>query len=223
MEGEAAGTASRGIRLQHIGERVMHEPALLLSVAYLTTSALGLWASYWFYLPFGIPIFEYMQPSDLLVAGLRDPAYLLLVLLGIALIWLQRRYEDYRFGHPERLARLRRHWWARIFVVPRWRERMARNKDTWWRSAVRLVAVPYVALWLVFAYVQWQAQDLAAGRGTVVELAYAGDGEVQPGHPLLLGTTANWVFVYWPARHRAEAIAQQSLRGLAYPPLSPPH
>jgi hypothetical protein len=25
----------------------MHEPALLLSVAYLTTSALGLWASYW--------------------------------------------------------------------------------------------------------------------------------------------------------------------------------
>src|ERR1700712_5166079 len=89
------------VALQRVGRRMLREPALILSLAYLSTSALGLWANFWLYRPFGIPVFEYMQPSDMLVAGLRDPAYLLLVIGGFALSWVFRWWERWRFTNPE--------------------------------------------------------------------------------------------------------------------------
>ena len=128
---------------------------------------------------------------------------------------------DFAFADAQRLARLRAHWWGRVFLVPRWREKMVRHQEPLWRRSIRLIALPYVALTLIFLYVQWQARDLIRGAGTPVALSYAGDADVQAGHPLLLGTTAAWVFVYWPEQHRAEVIAQQSLRSLAYPAVPP--
>jgi hypothetical protein len=219
MQEETITASSRYMLWRRVGRKLVHEPALLLSVAYLATSALGLWASYWFYRPFGIPIFDYMQPSDLLIAGLRDPAYLLLVALGSLAIWLKYRYDDFRFASPERLATLRSHWWGRALVVPRWRQHIEQRETPWWRQLLRLLSLPYLALMLVYIYVQSQAQYVASGKGTPIELTYAGDATPQVGHPLLLGTTAAWVFVYWPDQHRAEAVAQQSLRSLRYPKL----
>lgn len=64
--------------------RLRREPSMLVTVAYLAVSFLGLWASYWFYRGFGLPILDCMQPSDYLVAGLRDPVYALLMLGSIA-------------------------------------------------------------------------------------------------------------------------------------------
>lgn len=219
MQEETIAGASRYMLWRRLGRRLAHEPALLLSIAYLATSALGLWANYWFYRPFGIPIFDYMQPSDLLIAGLRDPVYLLLVALGSLVIWLKYRYDDFRFASPERLLRLRSHWWARVLIVPRWRESIEQREMPWWRQLLRVLTLPYLALLLVYMYVQSQAQHLAAGQGTPIALSYAGDAAPQADHPLLLGTTAAWVFVYWPQQHRAEAVAQQSLRSLTYPAL----
>jgi hypothetical protein len=50
-----------------------------------------------------------------------------------------------------------------------------------------------------------------------VSLVYAGAQAPVSEPAILVGTTASWVFVYWPQRHGAEAIAQQSLRSLVYP------
>ena len=67
--------------------------ALLFTTAYLLVSALGLWCSYWFYRGFGVSILDYLQASDFLVAGVRDPVYIGLLLLGtyLALLWVSAR------------------------------------------------------------------------------------------------------------------------------------
>lgn len=210
-------------QLRRFGGRVLREPALLLSLAYLATSALGLWASYWLYRPFGIAIFDYMQPSDLLVAGLRDPVYLLLVLVGFLVGWGTGALDRYRFADAERVRRWRTRWWGRMLWVPRWRERMAAVRSRGFRRFLRLAVMPYLALMFVYIYTQYQAEQLARGLGTPLQVRFAGDAAAEAGHPELLGTTSAWVFVYWPHRRRAEAIAQQSLRSLAYPPVAPRH
>jgi hypothetical protein len=207
---------TRGGALLRAGRRALREPALLLSLAYIAMSALGLWASYWLYRPFGIPIFQYMQPSDILVAGLRDPAYLLLVAAGFGFFVLVRWWESWRFDHPDRVDRLRRHWFGRLWA-PRWRERV--NKSEIGRALFGIAFVVYLAFSMVLWYTQRETDGLLRGDGQQVELVYAESGPmVEPA--ILVGTTANWVFVYWPRQHRAEAIAQQSLRSLIYPPAS---
>ena len=101
--------------------RLSHEPTLMLSAAYLGVSFLGLWASYWFYRGFGLPILEYMQPSDYLVAGLREPVYALLLLASVAIAWGVSWPETWRRQHPERVEALRAHWWGRlVFPESRW-------------------------------------------------------------------------------------------------------
>ena len=57
-----------------VWRRLRREPSLMVTVAYLFVSFIGLWSNYWFYRGFGLPVLEYMQASDYLVAGLRDAA-----------------------------------------------------------------------------------------------------------------------------------------------------
>lgn len=94
--------------------RALREPTVLLTATYLAASAIGLWASYCFYKPFGIPILDYMQPSDFLVAALHDPMYFLVVIIGAALSWLGSRIDVFREGRPERVAVLRERWWGTL-------------------------------------------------------------------------------------------------------------
>ncbi|HEY0178710.1 MAG TPA: hypothetical protein VGC30_03630 [Dokdonella sp.] len=207
-----AGTLAR------TAKRALREPGVLLSLAYLAASALGLWASYWMYRPFGIPILEYMQPSDVLVAGLRDPTYVALVALSFAFWQLVRMWERWRFENPERVERLRRRWYGRLWA-PLWRERLRRSAIG--QALFGIGFATYLTLWFVYWYAQTETERMLQGRGTAVELTYASADAPSAEPALLIGTTANWVFVYWPQQHRAEAIAQQSLRSLRYPVAAP--
>lgn len=204
--------------LLRAGRRALREPALLLSLAYLAMSTLGLWASYWLYRPFGIPIFEYLQPSDILVAGLRDPMYLVLVASGFASSALIRLWERWRFDHPDRVERMRAHWFGRLWA-PRWRERV--NASVLARALFAIGFVIYLGFSLVFWYTRIEAERILRGEGTPVVITYA-DGKAATAEPaILIGTTAGWVFVYWRQQRRAEVIAQQSLRSLQYPAIVP--
>ena len=119
----AAGTAAREeLPLVIRGwRRMRREPSLLLPMAYLFVSFIGLWANYWFYEGFELPILEYMQASDYLVAGLRDPAYALVLLAMFALSVLISAPDIYRRHHPERAEAWRRKWWGRVvFPENRW-------------------------------------------------------------------------------------------------------
>ncbi|MEO7876802.1 MAG: hypothetical protein ABIR62_11870 [Dokdonella sp.] len=210
--------ATQDSALRRASRRALGEPAFLLSVAYFAMSALGLWASYWLYRPFGIPIFQYLQPTDILVAGLRDPMYLVLVAAGFALSAIIRRWERWRFAHPDRAERMRAHWYGRLWA-PRWWERI--NASTFTRALFSIGFVIYFAFALVISYTRMQADRILRGDATHVVITYADGTAATAGPAILVGTTAGWVFVFWPQQKRAEAIAQQSLRSLQYPAIDP--
>ena len=90
--------------------RALREPTALLTATYIAASAIGLWASYCFYRPFGIAILDYMQPGDFLVAALHDPMYFLVVLVGVVLSWLGSRIDAFRERQPARVETFRERW-----------------------------------------------------------------------------------------------------------------
>lgn len=87
------------------------EPALIVSAGYVLISLLGLWSSYFFYLRFQLSILDYLQISDFLVAGLRDPAYAGILAGGILLAILVGWPDTLRRRNPAQVDALRaRHW-----------------------------------------------------------------------------------------------------------------
>ena len=217
---QAPSDSARRRRLgERLGRHLYNEPALWIPIAYLCTAALGLWASFWYYRPFKIPILQYMQAGDFLVAGLRDPIYFLLVLGSFAIGWLTSRVDVWRERDPQRLERLRRHWWGRM-LAPRWQE------HRWWigsrmsASSALAASVIWATMWLVLGYVEGRADSLLEGKGTQIALHFAGIDSAGAQSALLIGTTAEWVLVYWPDRHAAETIPQQSIARIGYPEAS---
>ena len=88
-------------------------PILFVTLGYIALSFVGLWASYWFYAGFGLPILEYLQASDFLVAGLRDPIYFVVLAGAAAFAWLVNWPERWRIRNPEKSELLRGRWWGR--------------------------------------------------------------------------------------------------------------
>lgn len=200
----------------HLGRILQREPVLLVTLAYLLVSALGLWASYWFYARFGIPILAYMQPADLLVAGLRDPWYLAIVLAAAAFAWLVNRPQWLHRHDPVRYAQLRTRWWWRLVLAKdpawlwNWMRRRLLGRFGWNGFSLQTglaLGIAWVTLWFTLSYVTARAQDIREGNGDRVLVTMAGASLPLAGEGRLLGTTSGYVFVYWPGSRRAEAIS----------------
>ncbi|MBO9717322.1 MAG: hypothetical protein J7507_11070 [Pseudoxanthomonas sp.] len=201
---------------------LLREPSLLVATSYLFVSFIGLWASFWFYRMFGLPILEYMQASDYLVAGLRDPAYAALLVFSALLAALISWPEFYRVREPERVATLRRRWWGRLlFPEHRWLR--------WQGLGMAPVTGVVFAVFLGMvcactAYVATRAVDIRDdGAGNRVEVTLAGDSAPLPGQAQLLGTTSAFVLLWWPQQQRAEAVPVGSIKrlGSLRPPAPP--
>jgi hypothetical protein len=198
---------------------LLREPSLLVATTYLFVSFIGLWASFWFYRMFGLPILEYMQASDYLVAGLRDPVYVALLGFSALLAALISWPEFYRVREPERVAILRRRWWGRlVFPEHRWLR--------WQGLGMAPVTGVVFAVFLGMicactAYVVTRAVDIRDGgagnpaSGHLVEVTLAGDSASLPGQARLLGTTSAFVLLWWPQQRRAEVVPVASVKRLA--------
>lgn len=190
--------------------RMLREPSLGLSTGYLLVSMIGLWANYWFYRQFDVPILEYMQASDYLVAGLRDPGYALVLAMSVTMSWLISWPEIYRKQHPRRVRELQRRWWG-PFVFPEsdwFRWTLLRLKP---ETGIAMVVFMGMAL-ATCSYVMAKAhriRDQAAGHAVRVSLA--GDAAPLPGQARLLGTSSAYVFLWWPDTRRAEALPIESV------------
>lgn len=201
-----------------IWRRMRREPSLMVTVAYLFVSFIGLWANYWFYEGFNLPVLEYMQASDYLVAGLRDPAYALVLLATFVLIVLVSAPDIYRRRHPERVQAWRRKWWARV-VFPE-------NKWLRWKgfglapeTGVTL-AVVWGMLWATQFYVDRKGDYIRGGRsGHAVVVTMAGDRSPLPQAARLLGSSSTFVFLWWPHARVAEAVPIESIARLQSLPL----
>jgi hypothetical protein len=182
------------------------EPVLFVSLAYVLVSFMGLWSSYWFYRALGLPILDYLQGSDLFIAGLRKPDYALMVGLALLIMWLGAFPMRWVERHPRQAEALRRdRWWGR-YIAPEPRSWMA----LWGMRSDTLMAATFLffAMLYLYAWNTGQARRLVAGApgGQPVQLTLAGSAAPLPGEALLLGTTSAFALVWWPHAGQVEAL-----------------
>lgn len=184
-------------------------------------SFIGLWANFWFYRDFKLPILEYMQGSDYLVAGLRDPAYGLILLAGVLLVFLVTWPDAWRRNHPERVEQLRRRWWGRV-VFPN--ARLLRWKGVGMTPETGMVfAAFWFTVWAAASYVNAKATYIRDdGSGQPVQVTLAGAAAPMPGQARLLGTSSAFVFLWWPDKRRAEAVPIEGIGRVQTLPMSVP-
>ncbi len=195
-----------------------HEPAHALTLFYIGTSALGLWASYWFFRSFGIPVMDYMDPSDYITAGLRDPMYFLMIVAALVLTFLLN-FKKYarRKGQAYYEQTRNAHWWGRVLMPfpyrparGNWASRLLGLGGFSMPTAIT-IGVVWATMWMTLYYVQNKAEGIRAGGGHVVRITLAHTEAPQPGTARLLGTIGDFVFLYWPDQKRAEAVAVEEV------------
>lgn len=182
------------------------EPVLFVSVAYILVSFMGLWSSYWFYRGLGLPILDYLQGSDLFIAGLRRPDYALMLGMALLVLWLSSLPMAWAERQPDRARAFRaRHPWGPLLLPePRgWMGLWGVRTDT-------LLVVTFfgLSLYLLCMHGTTRAQRIVAGaaQGQEVRLTLAGADAPLPGTARLLGTTSAFVMVWWPQAGRVEAL-----------------
>lgn len=198
--------------------RVGREPALLLSLAYLLVGFLGLWGSYWFYRGFDVPILSYLQVSDYLVAGFRQPMYLAWLLGGLALALLVSWPDTISRRHPAQVEALRQQHWV-------WRSVFARMPFSSWESwgtgplGGILQVVALMLLLLSSFFMQDKARRIIDGEPVHrVRVHLVGDAKPQLAEAELLGTSAAFVYLWWPASQRVEILPLGAVRKLTVLP-----
>ena len=182
------------------------EPVLFVSLAYILVSFMGIWSSYWFYRTLGLPILDYLQGSDLFIAGLRRPDYMLLVALSLAVPWVSAAPMRLAERDPARVERLRRSRWWGPLVFPRqggWMSLWGMRSETMLVSGALILLLCYLYLWNMK-----MAERVVSGApsGQQVRLTLAGSDAPLPGQAGLLGTTSMFVLVWWPDTSRVEAL-----------------
>lgn len=197
------------------------EPALIVSAGYVLLSLLGLWSSYFFYLGFKLSILDYLQVSDFLVAGLRDPAYAAILACGILLAIVVGWPDTLRRRNPARVDALRARHWG-------WRLLFSRSALTSWDvSGMRpltglCLAVAFFMALGAALHAMDKARDIREhGQGSAVTVHLAGDTAALPGTARLLGSSTGFVFLWWPGQQRAEAVpisAIKRMQSVVVPP-----
>jgi hypothetical protein len=188
------------------------EPALLFTLAYLGVTVIGIWSSYWFYRHFRIPVVDYFQVGDFVVAGLREPVNLLsfaAVMLLMALSYLPTYYE---YRHPQQVDRIRKtRWWWRL-VFPISSSPFVQRK--WYQPSPETMAI-FVLLLVValmtVSHARDKARAIVEGGGHRVGVTLSGERLPLQGEARLLGTSNGYIYLYWPENGRTEVIAQESI------------
>ncbi|MDC8012120.1 hypothetical protein [Tahibacter soli] len=218
MTHEATGAAKETTLPRTLAARAWRQPALLLSFAYFATSAIGLWSSYWYYRAFGVPVLEFMAVTDFLAAGLRDPAFLFIIVFAVALSWVLGMPERWAARNPERVDALMQRWWWRWIVAPHWQARVRDRIGFVTGEGWLAVGIVWMSLWILFAYVTGQAKDIIKRDGGRV-VAFSADAEVRAGlcaKPRLIGTTSLYVFLYCGESRTVEVVPVESVGRLTF-------
>jgi hypothetical protein len=215
MPVDAAAPAPGGrpwvLRLLRVVQR---EPVLFVTLGYLFISFTGTWANYWYYDVFGVPVLQYMQASDFIVAGLRDPRHLLILFAVLLASWLSTWPDLVRKYDHARAERLRRRWWGRMLMFnSRWTRWPGVSPES--GLVLGFLGLAVLAL---YAHVQGQAADVRGGGGRAVRVTLAGAPSPLAGDIRLLGTSSAFVFLWWPRERRAEVVPIDSVGRIATAP-----
>ena len=157
----------------------------MLTLGYLFLTAIGMFHRALVFYMFRINVFDYAEPSDFLLAALRDPLIVLVCIAPVPLLALYYRLAS-------RLARRTTSKWLRGT------ERQRALTTRYRRPIFAFTAV----LWALAAslhYVTSVARDLRAGNGRKVHVELIAGVTAAPPDTvpqLLLGTTQKFLFLY---------------------------
>ena len=203
----AAATWRRWFAIEHLG--------LIITIAYLALAGLGMLHRALVFLRFRINVLDYAEPSDFLMAALRDPLIVLVCLAPIPVLALYYRGAT----------------WVRNRLPQNHVLTGGRRAEDFQRRHRSTIFAITVALWALAAslhYAKRVATDLRAGKGRRVQIELlSGDAQL-PGDTttlLLLGTTQKFVFLYNPSRQVSSAIPVSNVAQLWYDgrrPATPP-
>jgi len=194
----AAARWRRWFAIEHLG--------LAITMAYLALAGLGMLHRALVFLRFRINVLDYAEPSDFLMAALRDP---LIVLVCVAPIPVLALY--YRGATWVRNRLPQNH----VLTGGRRAEDFQRRH----RSTLFGVTVAIWALAASLHYAKRVATDLREGRGRRVQIELLSGDARLPGDTttlLLLGTTQKFVFLYNPTRQVSSVIPVSNVAQLWY-------
>ncbi|MEP6999603.1 MAG: hypothetical protein ABI969_03935 [bacterium] len=195
---ETTDTASGGVvSTGPISPPVASEPAwrhwlrtenlgLGLTLGYLFLTALGMLHRALVFVSFRINVFDYAEPSDFLLAALRDPLIILVCLAPIPAVALY-----FRMSYALQKRSTKTNWLfggeARRALTERYRRPLYLFTAGLWALAASL------------HYARSVSQDLRAGKGRRVQVDLIASPSAMPADTtpqLLLGTTQKYLFLY---------------------------
>lgn len=181
-----------------LGTVLRKHPALLMSLVYITASAIGMFYSWDYLRRFGINVFHFAQISDFLLGSLKEPFTWLVVVTASGLVsldsWYSRRCE------ARGAAR-----WLRWYANPRYR-------------SMNYLAVVVITLTFLNMLATGNARATMAGGGQRVAVTLT-DGSAARA-VTLIGTTGQFLFLFEPATGRVTIHPHESVlsMNLATPP-----
>ena len=194
---------------------LVREPALGVTIAYLFVAMAGIFHVYRYYKHFDIPILGLSQVGDFLVAGIQEPAALLLVLSTLPLIWVfdrlnLRMRRRARIAHARLLGAPQLNGWHRLRL--RWLRWQLFHPRAYLQLAYVVLLLSYG--WMFVAlYADQQVRLVERGEARQVRVWQAGQ-LLRPSSGeswVSLGAVSNYLFVYDGSTRRAQILPVQSI------------
>ena len=194
----------RRVRLLEV---LQSHPALVITGVYLFLTAVGLLYSTLFFRQLGMHFSDYAQPEDFLMAALKEPLLIVLVVGSIGLVYLLFRLD---FWLRERYA------WYDTFLGNQWMERINYHP-----AMIGFVVLVYAFLF-TFIYADVVATRAQNGERRTVSVELRTGCAPQHLQRTLLETTAGFLLVYDAETEEARAIPYESVLSLIIAPGAAP-
>ena len=176
-------------QFQLISDYFIQNPGMLLSVSYVLLTTCGIFFSDAFYEQFGINVLHMAELSDLLMAGISEPAAILVFCGGLVVAFIYEKVIQYSFGVQQRWRPKPKSLLRRIVLIMNHTPKT--NVSV--LSGLLLLFITYSFLF-VSLYAEWRADKIKAGEGEKIAIWTEAAEQLQ--NRTLLGTTTNYVFLF---------------------------
>lgn len=165
-------------------------PGIMISIAYMLLTLSGIFYSHSFYSEFNISILKLADISDLLIAGISDPAATVMFSGGILIavltdMYIAFSYTSYNNWKTKPKSLLRK---VMLFLTYTPKRRV---------EVVFAILVMFVLYAFIFVslYAEWRSDKIKSGSGDKVILHTKSSNETNT-VSYLLGSTTNYVITY---------------------------
>ncbi len=187
-----------------------HNPGLVITLAYLAISFLGLLFSWSLFREFDINIFNFTEVSDFLLAAMREPMTFVMAGTALLVTWIL-----------DWLAKLEVKHWAPKNPTSKFGRFYKR-----FSKAINRHPITPMLIFLFYSYLfislygNWKAESIKAGEGQVIRvqltepIASGGDGQTGGNviiEGILLGSTNRYLFLYDPDSKITSAMPEENI------------